>query len=560
MKTDPRALQMLADKAAAHYQAGRFSSAEKFYLRALKGAPKHPQLLFALAAIYEELAAPKKALKFYSRALEADPHYVDARLNYGACLQGIGRFAEAEAAFRRLIDHEPEFLLAHYNLGTILADQARHGDAVIAFERTLEIDPRMPDAWFNMANALRDSERLSEAIVSYEKAIGLRPDFASALVNLGVVQQTLGAFDTARKNFMRALDINPDLPAAHYQLSLMGDGNGGIDKGIAQIEEILENLDALDPGRATLHFAAARLNAKNLEHDHAFAHFDCANIIRASSHPFDIESFDDKINSLIVAYTREIFDAEADFLNTDSRPVFIVGMPRSGTTLVEQIIASHPDVYGAGERSEIVRFVGENFDHGSPTRFDARAVQKFAADYILAISRDAGDALRITDKMPGNFLNLGLIVRMFPNATIIHCKRDPLDTCLSCYFQNFAEILPFTNDLKALGSYYLAYRRLMDHWRSVLPVKIHEIAYEELVHNTEANSRALIAHLDLDWDPACLEFFKTERPVTTASMWQARQPVYTGSVGAWRNYDRHLGALKDSLRINTSLQGSGSQA
>jgi sulfotransferase family protein len=227
-------------------------------------------------------------------------------------------------------------------------------------------------------------------------------------------------------------------------------------------------------------------------------------------------------------------------------------MPRSGTTLVEQIIASHPDVYGAGERSDIVRYVGENIHRESPTRIDAQHVRKLATDYIHTISRDEGNALRITGKMSGNLLDLGLIARMFPNARIFHCRRNPLDTCLSCYFQNFADVLPFSNDLAALGAYYLAYERLMDHWRLVLPIKIHEIVYEELVHDVEVNSRALIAHLDLDWDPVCLDFFKTERPVSTASMWQARQPVYTGSVGAWRNYNQHLGALKVSLRINTS--------
>lgn len=548
MKSDPQNLQMLADKAAAHYKAGRFSSAEKFYLRALKGAPNHPQLLFAVATIYEELDKPAKALRFYERAIVADPNYIDARLNHGACLQGLGRLDEAKNIFSQLMQDEPGFLLAPYNLGTVLAEQERPLDAIKAFEKALDIDPALAEGWFNLGNSLHEADQNEAAISAFEKAISLRPEFTSAIVNLGVANQTLGQFEEARENFDAALAIDPNLPAAHYQMSLMGEGRGGIAVGIETIESALESHQSDDPARAVLHFAVARLQAKEKSYEQAFEHYRQANEIRAAAHPFDIRAYNKKIDRQIEIFSDANF-SEKSWANSDARPVFIIGMPRSGTTLVEQIIASHAQAYGAGERSEIVRFVRNEVGDKAPDQLDAGIVQDFTANYLGAIEVNAGQATRITDKMPGNFLNLGLIAMMFPNAHIIHCRRDPLDTCLSCYFQNFSEILPFTNDLAALGHYYRGYQRLMDHWQSVLPIKIHDLVYEDMVGNVEQESQTLIAHLGLEWDPACLEFFKSERAVTTASVWQARQPVYKGSVGAWRHYKQHLAPLKEALQI-----------
>lgn len=545
-------LQTIANKAAAHYKAGRLSSAEKFYLRALKGAPDHPQLLFAVATLYEELNKPEKALKLYQRAVKNAPDYMDAKLNLAACLQGLGQFAEAESLLRELVANDPGFILAQYNLGTVLADQARHKEAIEAFKIAVAINPDLADTWFNLANSQNAMGLYAEAQTAYEKAIELRPQFTSCIVNLGILHQILGQFDAARRYFSQALKIDPSLPAAHYQLSLMGEGHGGSEQGLQEIDAALENLKDDDKARATLHFAAARLRAKEKSFDDAFAHYQSANGMRSKNHPFNLEGFDERITRLTGSYSASTLRTHRAWSNGSEKPVFIVGMPRSGTTLVEQIAASHSLVHGMGERQDIVRFVRDHDGAFDPAKIETGQASSFIQDYLHASVGDTTKALRFTDKNPANFLNLGLIVVMFPEARIIHCSRDPLDTCLSCYFQNFSEILPFTNDLETLGHYYRGYQRLMAHWREALPNAMHEVAYEDIVANPEAESRKLIKYLGLDWEPACLEFFKSDRAVTSASVWQARQPVYTGSVGGWRNYEKHLEPLKRALGLSNA--------
>lgn len=547
---DVQNLQLLTNKAAAHFEAGRYASAEKFYLRALKGAPKHPELLFTIATLYEEMGNPGKAVKLYRRALKNKPDYFAATLNLGACLNELGDHGEAETLFQKAVVLDPESHLAHFNLGNALSDQGKYDDAVTAFRLALKREPTLADGWFNLGNALRSAENINEAMLAYREAISLRPNFTAAIVNLGVAEQTAGRFDQARKSFETALAMDPALPAAHYQLSLMGQGLNGVADGITYIETLLKQDNIDRASQSTLHFAAARLCAKNKDYDTAFEHYRAANEIEATKNPFDVSTYEAYIDRLINAYTGPVLTQSRAWASKSEQPVFVIGMPRSGTTLVEQIIASHPLAFGAGERPEIVRFVRENVTPEQIDDLDPKSVNTFISHYLTVISKYAGAAHRITDKMPANFLNLGLISLMFPNAKIIHCKRNPLDTCLSCYFQNFSEGLSFSNDLTALGRYFRGYEKLMAHWEQVLPLEIHDVVYEDLVANLESESRSLIAHLGLDWDPACLEFFKTERQVTTASVWQARQPIYSSSLKTWQKYENHLGTLQDALNAS----------
>jgi hypothetical protein len=244
------------------------------------------------------------------------------------------------------------------------------------------------------------------------------------------------------------------------------------------------------------------------------------------------------------AERRGVFGSPSDV------PVFIVGMQRSGTTLTEQIAASHPQVYGAGELEHIRRIAGM-IKIGRPestvrqlTSADSLAL---AGDYLRKVREIGGDALRIVDKMPHNFQYLGLIAILFPKARIIHCTRDPMDNCVSCFTQSFTGHHGYNTDLRQLGLYYREYRRLMDHWRRVLPIPMLEIDYEEMVADQETQSRRLIDFLGLDWDPACLNFHETDRSVQTASRWQVRQPIYKTSVKRWKDYEKHLGPLKKAL-------------
>jgi hypothetical protein len=257
-------------------------------------------------------------------------------------------------------------------------------------------------------------------------------------------------------------------------------------------------------------------------------------------------------------YSPDYFAARANIGETSEVPVFVLGMPRSGTTLVEQIIASHPAAHGAGELEELgwlaanmPKLTGGTAPYPEAARLiDATNAKSIAAQYLEPLIARAPAARRITDKMPGNFIRIGLIAVLFPKARIVHVRRHPLDTCLSCFFQHFGRGHHFSYDLGHLGHYYTQYQRLMAHWARVLPGRIFDVQYEDVVSKQEETSRAIIAHCGLDWDPKCLAFHEHERQVRTASFWQVRQPLYASSVGRWQAYEKHLGPLKAALGLS----------
>jgi hypothetical protein len=310
-----------------------------------------------------------------------------------------------------------------------------------------------------------------------------------------------------------------------------------------------------DKPRADLHFALGKLYDDCREYDAAFAHFREGNALVRRGYSYDPAEFEHQVDRLISVYTREFFTGRRHYGTDSDQPVFIFGMPRSGTTLVEQILASHPEVHGAGELTYFNEAVSEP-RHGLWTaetyperllELGAGEVRFLGEAYLQRLRRDAATAPRITDKMPQNFLCLGFIALLFPRAHYIHCRRDARATCLSVYFSYFAGVHPYAYDLSELGRYYRQYLRLMEHWRAVLPVRILDVEYEKLVGHPETESRRLIAHVDLPWDDRCLAFAETERPVRTRSLWQIRQPIYAESLEKWRNYERHLQPLLEAL-------------
>jgi hypothetical protein len=307
------------------------------------------------------------------------------------------------------------------------------------------------------------------------------------------------------------------------------------------------------PERAYLHFHLGHLYDRTGEYDRAFSHFRQGNNLVQS--PYDSDEHHRLVSSLIRAYDPASLATHPRATLPTEQPIFIVGMPRSGTTLVEQILTSHPRVYGAGELDDLSQIAAalprtlgsaEPYPRCLDTLTQAQ-VDALAQQHLAKLAALSGNAPRVTDKMPLNFLNLGLIALLFPHARVIHCTRDPLDTCLSCYFCNFAGNLPYTYDLAHLGQFYKEYTRLMRHWKKVLPVRMREVSYEQLVADPEAQMRALVAFCGLDWDGNCLEFHNTERAVMTASDVQVRRPIYNSSVGLWRRYEKHLAPLLEAL-------------
>jgi tetratricopeptide (TPR) repeat protein len=402
-----------------------------------------------------------------------------------------------------------------------------------------------------MGSALQDQGKLDAAVQSYEPALALKPDYAEAHGNLGTALVTLGRIDEACQCFERAVKLTPRSPRFHQLLSGMKKFTAD-DPQLADLRALAREVDSFSEAQQIdLHFALGKACDGIGAREEAFRHYLSGNALKPKHLGYDERKWLDRLEHVRLSFAPAIMESHAGSGDPSPVPIFIVGMPRSGSTLIEQILASHPKVHGAGElnnfEDEIARIDPKAIFDGVPS---TEALHAVGTRYLSALRVRAPDAVRITDKMLGNFRYAGLIHLALPNARIIHSRPDPIDTLLSCFCTLFDKSsLPFTYDLVELGRHYRAYQRMMDHWRTVLPEGVMlEIDYEELVDDLEGQARRIVAHCGLDWDDACLSFHKTQRPVSTASALQVRQPIYRSSVGRWRPDAEVLRPLTDALR------------
>ena len=522
--------------------------------RAVEISPGDPEARNNLANALAELGEDEAAEAGYRRALALRPDYAEAHMNLGILLARSGRDSEAEGSYRTAVASDPDSLAARLQLARYLRRVGRPEQALKALREATALRPDHAEAQNDLGRCLVEFGRSEEALGPYRRAVDIRADFAEAHFNLGVCLQSLGRFDEAVAAHQRALALRPDLAEAHYNLSLIARERGGDDE-VRRLEALLAAPDLAEEARVNASFALAAILQARGETDRAFAHYRQGNELKARSQPFDGARYVDYVDRLMVTFDAAFFASYAGSETVSDLPIFIVGMPRSGTTLVEQILASHPEVHGAGELEDIRRMVGDLPDRlGGGARFPECAhgigdelAGALAGEYLECLRRRSPDARRVTDKMTGNYLRLGLIARLLRGARVIHCHRDPLDTCLSCYFQNFANGLSFSYDLGHLGLVYRQYERLMAHWREVLPLPILDLRYEDLIADQEAASRRIVAFCDLPWDESCLRFHEENRQVRTASFWQVRQPLYASSVGRWRAFAEHIGPLFEAL-------------
>jgi len=485
-----------------------------------------------------------EAVSCYSKLIAIGPARADTFNNLGAALCKLGRYQEAEASFRKAIEKKPNRPEAHGNLGAVLLWQGRFDDAEHSLRRALKSLPHNVDHRTNLGLTLTYVGRLSDARTQFERVLIAAPRHAGALTGLGLVARLEGRFDEAASMFERALKVEPEMPdalAALAGLRRMKSSDAGwraraeqiASSGIAPLEE------------ASLRFAIGKYCDDVGEFGCAFKSYRRANELQKRvAQDYVPEARTRVVDDLIRVYTRQaIADSKAGACES-MKPVFIVGMMRSGTSLAEQIIASHPAAAALGELrfwNDVVRS-DETLSRQQPPAEALR--KKLAQDYLDLLDRHGASALRVVDKAPVNSDYLGLIHAVFPNARIISMYRDPIDTCLSCYFQQFSPALNFTMDLKDLVHYYREQQRLMAHWRTALaPGAILDVPYAGLIADQEAWSRRMLEFLGLPWDPRCLDFHRTERPVVTASYWQVRQKMYRDSVHRWRNYRRFIGPL-----------------
>jgi len=586
------AVKLLPVDAGAHNnlgnalaRRGQLEQAVASYLRALELNPDFADAHNNLGNALLDLRQCAAAAASYRRTLEINPNLADAHNQLGDALRLLGQYAEAAASYRRALEIQADFAEAHNNLGNVLLDLGQHNDARASYLRALALKPEFAEAHNNLGSLLRGLGQLDEAMASYRRALALKPDLAEAHNNLGIVLRLLGRTAEAEACCGRALEINPQLAAAVTALA-----EAHADRGqFAEAEDLFKRAISLEPEspegwagicrlrkmsrRDTPWLAEAqRIAGRHLpprkevhlryaigkyfddvqDFDQAFDNFRRANELSKQYGPkFDRRDLTQAVDQIIRSYDGNWLSRAGIHSTATQRPVFIVGMLRSGTTLAEQILASHPAVYGAGE----LPFWTTAFAAHKASLPDAAAsatlIPALGNDYLRLLQELSADALRVVDKMPANFWVLGLIHAALPNARIIHMRRNPIDTCLSIYFQRFEAGVSYANDLEDLAHYYTQYLRIIEHWRSTLPGHaILDVPYEALVESQDAWIRNMLTFIGMPWDPHCADFHLTVRTVITASKWQVRQKINKSSVDRWRNYEKYLGPLLELAKLD----------
>lgn len=559
-----RALHLQPSLPEAHFNLANFLSgqgqadeAETCYRNALDLRPD-----FAIAHLklgdlmleQERSTEAETALRF---AIEADPNLADAWSHLGVALRNQGRYTEAETYYRQALALMPDYADAHNNLGNVLREQKRYAEAVECYRQALKLNPDFAEAHYNIGNVHKEQDHYQDAEAGYRKALEARPHYPEAHNKLGNALKEQGRMDEAAVAFEDAITLKPDFIKAHFSLSAIKTYRDG-DPHIAILEELADRVGGLsDEMRMRYWFTMGKMREDLGHADTSFTAYKEGNDIKRASLQWDDKAEDAIMQRMKEVFSKEFFATHPKPTHGGKAPIFIVGMPRSGTSLLEQILATHPGVYGAGELTEMLKAVTAAMPEANPMKFPD-AIQDFSAEdfrrvgesYCDAVWKRSPDAVRITDKLPSNFYFIGMIHLVLPHAKIIHAMRDPMDSCFSCYSRLFNENnLAFSYDLETLGRYYGRYIDLMRHWHAVLPPgTILDMRYEEMVADTEGQARRLLEYLGLPWDEKCLDFHKNKRPVKTASAAQVRKPIYKTSLARWEPFREHLAPLLELVK------------
>jgi tetratricopeptide (TPR) repeat protein len=533
---------------------GHHGQAEAHYAQAIALRANYVDALRNLGKALLARGRTRHALPHLSRALELRGD-ADAYNELGNALAMLDRNQEAIEHYQQALARNANFPAAYNNLGNTLATLGRHAEAVAEFRKALALVPDYPEALSNLGNALLSLHQLDEAVRCFDRALALRPDLPQAHFGRGGALQTLGRLDESREEIEQAIVHAPGNASYYHALCAVKRFTPG-DPHLVAMQALARDMDALRPSdRVLLNFALGKAYADVGEHEPAFRHYAEGNAQHRAGIAYDEAFILAGFERIKQVFTADFVRSRAGGGEPSDVPIFIVGMPRSGTTLVEQILASQGQVHGAGELKDLGQLVASirgadgkpGFPELVPAMSDAQLCD-FGARYVAGVRKLAPTAARITDKMMGNFYFAGLIRLALPNARIIHLRRDPLDTCVSLFTHLFAGDLVWTSNLGEIGRYYRAYVSLMEHWHAVLPPgAILDVQYEDLVADLEPQARRIIDYCGLDWDDRCLSFHTNKRPVWTASLAQVRQPIYRTAVGRWRVYEPWLGPLVDTL-------------
>jgi len=536
-------------------EAGQLAEAEAGYRDLLARNPDHADAWHLYGVIAFQQGRYKLAVDRISRSLQIRPDFAPALSNLGNVMMAIDQFGEAEKLFRMALRINPDYPDGVGNLGVLLHLLERNEEAAPLLERACRLKPDHAMFQNNLGNVLTQIDRHEEALAAYRRAVELQPDNPGFLAGMGSAHQQIGEHDAATDCFRQALEHDPHCTKALSGLT----GSRKIRPGDPEIELFFQAFSRIEQMRhrekVDFLFAWGKLNDDIGEYEPAFACLAKANELRRQTRGYSRAVQENRLTQIREVFSEQRFGAIGAFGSKSERPVFILGMPRSGTTLTEQVLASHPQVAGAGELKEISRAVdaylisqvnGRKFL--DPARLSRDYLCPAAEQYLNRLPESSLEVTRVTDKMPANFWHIGHIALMFPNAAIIHVRRNPMDTLLSCFQQNFSQGQAFSNNLESAAHYYWLYRQVMGHWQSLLGHRILNVDYEELVEDPETQSRQLAEHVGLDWHEAMLAPHKTRRSIRTASQWQVRQPIHKGSVARWKRYEKQLQPLLEALQ------------
>ena len=494
--------------------------------------------------------------------LSANEHDINTIVNFAIISERQGRLEEAITHFRRAIDLRPEISTLHFNLGVVLQRVGRIVEAERSYREAIRRSPAAK-AHYNLAMLLASENRADEAVTEYNSSLALDPNSWETLNNLGSLLIQLGNIEEGAGLFERALQITPWNAGIHHNLARAKKFEQG-DPGIEAMEKLCQRANLSSPERMYLHFALGKAYADVCQYSAASRHFIVGNSVKRPLVFYDETSTLSAFGRIIPIFTRDLFNKLSQQSSTTRFPIFILGMPRSGTTLVEQILASHPLVIGSGESLQIERafatvFPGQSLSNVFPDivqQLNGNDLVKLGGSCVETMQMLAPQARHVIDKSISNFALAGLIHLSLPCARMIHIRRDPIDTCLSCFSTLFAEnAQPFTYNLGEVARYHNCYWTIMQHWRRVLPPDVFfEIDYQDIVTNFEANVQRLLEFCGLPWNDACLEFNKTNRLVKTASAAQVRKQIYRTSLGRWHEFTDLVEPLQQALRPEADQQ------
>jgi len=597
IKIDPNNAQALNNLGIIRYDQGKYDEAVGFYRRALAVRPAMAEAQNNLGNALRMAGDIDGAMQAYQEALTHRLAYPEAYNNLGTLLQQDQKLEEAEHALKKAIAQNPKYIEAHNNLALLYSAQKKEIDALrilgeaLKFAPTnaqtllitgriqnrrsnyaaaeqatravLKDDPNNAEALTLLGQVLHETDRYNEAIEVLAKALEHKPDNPEALNFYGVALKSVGRLDEARDHILKSLQLNDSMYGAYANLNDLVDFSKDVGEELFnRMDAILEASSNLEAEHLLpLHFAYAKALEDRGEHARALEHYIVGGRMKRAQLEYKEEDTFGFFDAIREASPKEIFANRKYPGILDERPVFIIGMPRSGSTLVEQILSSHPDVYGAGEVKYLSRALGQLRDRFPSLPKYPQMMDKItpaqldivAKNYLAALTAGVGDAKRVTDKLLTNYFFVGLIHLLYPKAKFIHTARDPVDTCLSGFTKLFKDDMPHSYDLGELGRYYRKYRELMAYWEKILPKgTIRTVVYEDVVANTEKEAKALIEFLGLDWNDKCLEFHKSDRPVKTASVAQVRKPIYKTAVKRWKKYGDGLKPLADAIEGKAS--------